>query len=143
MTDGGRPDIFVDTSAFFAVYNANDADHLRMAPIFAAALSSGRLATTNVVAAETHALLLTKVGRHVAHGVLLGMYESKLSVVRVGEDDERLARALLARYDDKDFSYADAMSFVVMERLSIRTALTFDRHFAQYDLDVLTANMHS
>jgi uncharacterized protein len=31
----------------------------------------------------------------------------------------------------------DATSFVVMERLGLRTAFAFDRHFAQYGLTVL------
>lgn len=41
-------------------------------------------------------------------------------------------------YTDKDFSFADAISFVVMERLGITRAFTFDRHFEQYGFTVLT-----
>ena len=36
------------------------------------------------------------------------------------------------KYQDKDFSLTDAISFAVMERLQITQAFTFDRHFAQY-----------
>lgn len=35
-------------------------------------------------------------------------------------------------HDDKDFSFTDALSFAVMERLRIRTAFSLDRHFAQF-----------
>ena len=48
-------------------------------------------------------------------------------------------RAILDRYADKDFSLTDAINFAVMDRLRLRTAFAFDRHFAQYGLDVLTA----
>ena len=54
--------------------------------------------------------------------------------------DEERAKQILFQYDDKDFSFADAISFAVMERLAIGLAFTFDRDFAQYGFTVLTAN---
>jgi predicted nucleic acid-binding protein len=39
---------------------------------------------------------------------------------------------LFYQYGDKDFSFTDAISFGVMERLGIHVAFTFDRHFRQY-----------
>jgi hypothetical protein len=41
------------------------------------------------------------------------------------------ARALFFRHGDKDFSFTDCTSFVVMRELRLREALTTDRHFAQ------------
>jgi predicted nucleic acid-binding protein len=35
-------------------------------------------------------------------------------------------------YTDKSFSYTDATTFAVMERLGINEALAFDQHFPQY-----------
>ena len=46
-------------------------------------------------------------------------------------DDER-AIALLRAHEDKLYSLRDALSFVVMERLRIREAIAFDRHFRAY-----------
>lgn len=53
------------------------------------------------------------------------------------EADHQAAQAILSRYADKDFSYTDAVSFVLMERLGIPTAFTFDARFRQYGLDVM------
>lgn len=57
---------------------------------------------------------------------------------------ERLTKvgpsSLSFRYDDKRFSFTDAISFVVMERLGIPYAFSFDRDFAQYGLQLLTVD---
>ena len=41
------------------------------------------------------------------------------------------ARQWFFRWRDKDFSFTDCSSFVVMKQLRIREALTNDRHFIQ------------
>lgn len=88
--------------------------------------------TTNFVVAEAHALHLNRLGRGVARAFLASLDTSSTVVVRVTEDDERRGRAIVFRYADKDFSLTDATSFAVMERLGVRHAFTFDRHFEQY-----------
>jgi len=60
-------------------------------------------------------------------------------VIRARASDEERAQQILFQYTDKDFSFADAISFAVMERLDIRRAFTFDRDFAQYGFTVLPA----
>jgi predicted nucleic acid-binding protein len=44
---------------------------------------------------------------------------------------------LMLRKIGRDFSYVDATSFAVMERLGIRDAFAFDGHFEQYSLNRL------
>jgi predicted nucleic acid-binding protein len=58
-------------------------------------------------------------------------------VERVSEDDESCARVIVARYLDKTFTYTDATSFAVMERLGLKTAFAFDPHFRQYGFHVV------
>ena len=41
------------------------------------------------------------------------------------------ARDLFFRYTDKEFSFTDCTSFVVMRELKLREVLTTDHHFAQ------------
>lgn len=89
--------------------------------------------TTNFVLAELHALLLARGNRHLALTVLQGLRRSPaLTIERVAEVDEQRAWEIIERYDDKSFSFVDAASFAVMERLGLSTAFTLDRHFAQY-----------
>jgi predicted nucleic acid-binding protein len=95
--------------------------------------------TTNVLLIESHALILSVLGRTWAAQFLTDMHESHTVILRVRAADEARAQQILFQYTDKDFSFADATSFAVMERLAIRLAFTFDRDFAQYGFTVLTA----
>lgn len=98
-----------------------------------------RTFTTNFVVAETHALVLSRLGRHAARAALARLDRGTTVVVRVEAADERRAREIIDRYDDKDFSLVDALSFAVMEWLEIATAFAFDRHFAPFGWTVLGA----
>jgi len=58
------------------------------------------------------------------------MIDPQMLVVRSNADLERAAiTEWLERYDDQDFSFADAVSFAVMAERRIQGALTLDRHF--------------
>ena len=62
------------------------------------------------------------------------------SRVRVeGTDAPRAERArnLFFRYRDKDYSFTDCTSFVVMRDLRLQAALTLDHHFAQMGFQLL------
>jgi predicted nucleic acid-binding protein len=60
-------------------------------------------------------------------------------IERVTEQDEEEAFAIIDRYADKDFSYTDATSFAIMQRLGISVALSYDRHFTQFGFTQATA----
>jgi predicted nucleic acid-binding protein len=127
--------------AFYALIDRRDAEHstadvIRHRPT----RERWRLFTTNLVIAETHALSLSRLGRVIAGRVLSEIEASDTSIVRVTAADERRGRAVLAQYQDKDFSLTDAISFAVMDRLGIRSAFAFDEDFAQYGFAVLQAD---
>jgi uncharacterized protein len=125
--------VFVDTSAYYALTDRRDSRHANAQEIARRlANEHRRLFTTNFMVAETHALVLARLGRSVAAAVLSALDRSTTTVIRVSAADERRARAIIAQFDDKDFSLTDATSFAVMDRLRIRQVFTFDRNFAQY-----------
>ena len=93
--------------------------------------SGARAVTTNLVIAETHALLLRRVGRPTAHAFVHEVVRVPNAVVWSTPEIEARARLdWLDRYHDQDFSYTDAVSFAVMAERDIREALTLDHHFA-------------
>lgn len=127
--------VLVDTSAVFALLDRSDVNHV------ATLETLGRLRRrrtepllTNFIVAESHALALGRLSAELARRWLL---TNVWPIERVAEDDESKAVTIIARYADKSFSYTDATSFAVMERLGIRTAFAFDPHFQQYGFQLL------
>lgn len=130
--------VLIDTSAHYALVDRTDGHHAPARVILQQlAAERARLFTTNFILAETHALLLSRLGRTVALRALYEIDRSAMQVVRVTEVDEQRAWEVLTQFGDKDFSLTDATSFAVMERLGIAYACTFDHHFAQFGLTVL------
>ncbi len=127
--------VLVDTSAFFALAVIEGPNHVRARDLFAeAGQKSWRLITTNAVVFETHALLLnrSRPGREKALEFLDLIGTGALQVVRVNKRDEGVAIAVIRTHADKHYSLCDALSFVVMERLRIRDAISFDQDFRSY-----------
>ena len=129
----GRHAVFVDSSAFFAFATSRDADHDRARRVHTRIIAGGwRLVTTTYVLAEVHALALARVNPRFALSLIEEIDAGNVVIVRVNEDDWLQAWRILRRYDDKSFSFTDALSFAVMDRLGISEAFSFDRHFLQY-----------
>ena len=124
--------VFVDSSAWYALADADDAYHRRAADSIRRVLTERRtLTTTNHVVGETYTLLRARLGFTPAQQFLARVRSSQHTQrVFVPESWEDAAEDLLARYADQDFSYVDATSFVAMRRLNLDEVLAFDHHFA-------------
>ena len=123
--------VFVDTSAWVALADKDDANHKNAAALYPSLLKNQKgLMTSNLVVAETYILLLNELG-HQAAIHFLEKIKASPRILRIysNDDIEREAEEILRKYDDQDFSYADAVSFVIMKRQKIRKAFCFDRHF--------------
>ncbi len=127
--------VLVDTSAVYALLDRSDACHAAAKDSlerFKKVRSEPLL--TNFIVAECHALALARLGASLARNWLLG---NVWAIERVTDDDEAKAKEIVRKYVDKRFSYTDATSFAVMERLGLRTAFAFDPHFRQYGFQVI------
>jgi predicted nucleic acid-binding protein len=122
--------VLLDSSAILAVLDRADQNHaaaLRAATELARLRC--RLFQSTWLRAETHALLIARVGADPARRWLSS---PPPPTVRPDAADEARGETIVERYRDKDFSLCDAVSFALMERLGSRAAFTFDRHFEQY-----------
>ena len=124
-------EFFVDTGAWFTLAHRGDARH----DVFSAALRErlargARPVTSNLVIAETHALLLSRTHRRAALSFLREVRRPPMVVLESdAEVESRAQRDWLETYDDQDFSLTDAVSFAFMTQRGIREAFATDRHF--------------
>jgi predicted nucleic acid-binding protein len=127
--------ILADTSAVYALLDRSDGNHAKASKVLKAlGRRKDRPVLTNFLVAEIYGLVVGRLGRPVAFRWL---DTNRWPVERVREEDEKRAREILRQYDDKDFSFVDATSFAVMERLHLRLAFAFDQHFSQFGFELM------
>jgi len=129
--------IFVDTSAWDAIEDSGDRYHaaaLRFKEELAQ--QRARLYVTNFVLDECYTLLLYNVGyaRTVAFKRAIDLMQAAgiLVVVHISEELEQATWTVFERFNqDKEWSFTDCTTKVVMENLGISQVFAFDHHFDQ------------
>ncbi|MEW5953109.1 MAG: PIN domain-containing protein [Bacillota bacterium] len=122
--------VIADTSAIYALIDRSDEFHQKATQIVKElSLKRVDLILTNFVLAETHALILSRLGHELAREWIKNLI---WTIEHVKREDEKRAREIIINFQDKTFSYTDASTFAVMERLKIDSAFSFDNHFMQY-----------
>jgi predicted nucleic acid-binding protein len=126
--------VFVDTSAWLALYDRSDQHH-RAALRIADELKAQRatLTLSDFVLAESLTLIRFRVGHSWAVRFGQVILESRVAdIVEVDHKLRRRAWDIFRQYEDKDFSFVDCSSFALMEHLGVTASFAFDRHFEQY-----------
>jgi uncharacterized protein len=122
-------ELFVDTSAFYALIDRRDQHHRHAKAFLTACSKRGRgLVTSTDVFDET----VTLLRYHLEHGVAVAFGDklTKSKWCRVLEVSEALRRSawdVFVRYSDQSFSPTDCTSFAMMRSMGLEEAFTFDR----------------
>lgn len=125
--------IFVDTSFLKAFFDPKDDFHKQASAIWKTLREhETRLVLTNYILDESFSLIRFRCTLPVSLRLrqLLFQYVSVIDVERVTIEDE----AAVWEWFEKDWSrlsFTDCVSFVVMKRLGITDAATFDEHFSR------------
>lgn len=125
--------VFVDTAGWTMLADEADPAHLSAKAFRDGWMrSGGRLLSTDFVLDETLTLLRVRLGLDAAER-WWNQVEGSTRLAWEWVDPARAekARHWFFRWRDKDFSFTDCTSFVVMKERRLRTALTSDRHFLQ------------
>lgn len=95
------------------------------------------MVSTSFVFAEVHASF-TRFP-HLRQVVIQDFFENPIMQYENPTlQDQQKALDILRVHRDKSYSFCDAVSFVVMERLGLKRVVTFDRHFEQFgDFEII------
>jgi len=131
--------LFVDTAGWMACADAASPAHARATAARDRCLEQkGVLVTTDYVMGETLTLIRFRLGLSAAEAWWKQVEGSaRLRWEPITPERAEKALHLFFRYADKDFSFTDCTSFVVMQQLRLKQALTTDRHFKQAGFQVV------
>lgn len=125
--------IFIDTSAFIALRDTKDINHIRAKSFLQEVKKKrGILLTSNFIFDEVYAYfcrfhqIAVEMGEYIRNSSGIIVYH------RVTAEDENRAWEIAKSYKDKTFSFTDCTSFSICELLGIKDVFAFDEHFKQY-----------
>ena len=134
-----REKIFVDTSAWVALFIKNDINYEKAICIFEGIKQlKSPLYTSDYIIDETITTILGRGNHH--QSVLAGkaLFTSQiLTLIPVAPDYLQKTWKLYQKYHDKEFSFTDTSSFTIMKDLSIKKAFSFDEDFMKVGLEVI------
>lgn len=123
--------IFIDTSAFLAILDADDINHKKADKAWKTlVINEEVLVCTNYVLVETFALLQNRLGIEAVKIFQEDVFPM-LIVEWVDETGHRAGVNALLATNRKKLSLVDCISFDNMRRLGIKSAFVFDKHFKE------------
>jgi predicted nucleic acid-binding protein len=128
---------FIDTSALYALLDADDRQHAQARDAWISLLQAGdHLLTSNYIIIETAALIQNRLGIEAVRA----FYEVVLPMIHVEWIDPIIHQSgvtALLTAGRRRLSLVDCVSFELMRRLGIRCAFAFDTHFAEQGFELI------
>lgn len=126
------PDILVDTAGFLSLWDASDQYHKRALQLQTELSRKAGFVTTDYIIDETATLLLVRHSHAAAVDFVQTVLQSQSLQIQ-WIDSERFQRAarFFAQHDDKQWSFTDCVSFILMQELKLTDSFTSDHHFRQ------------
>ena len=128
--------LFVDTSGWDALADKADKDHAKALQFRDEIVGKCKLVTSNYILDELYTLLLMNVGFqptvNYKKKLDILMAEHVLDVVWIDQDFAKRSWDIFEQYNvDKQWSFTDCTSYVVMKEFGIMEVFAFDHHFGQ------------
>ncbi len=128
--------VFIDTSAFYALMDRSDSYHQTAGKLWPQLLEKGyHLKTSNYIIVETLALLQSRLGFDAADlwsRDILGIVET----LWIDESRHNLAFEIWFSLGRRKLSFVDCVSFVVMRHYKVEKVFGFDKHFTEHGFEI-------
>lgn len=125
--------VFVDTSAFVAMYDKSDNRHSEAIRLFEDIKNKRiRIVVTDYILGESITTAMARAGHRIA--VTVGEFILNSHVVDLIWLDKTLklkAWEYLKKHSDKSYSFTDCTSFIMMKDMKVSHFFAFDEHFAK------------
>ena len=108
--------MLVDTGAWYAVADASDRHHEEARRFYLAQAPQGRFVTTDVIVAETWALLSSHLCRAAALTFWETLRETRTTILTIDPVDLESAWHIVHAFPDQAFSFVDCTTFALMAR---------------------------
>lgn len=146
MSDAGATPLFVDTGAFYARADEDDANHETATAVFdgirTGSLAYRPLYTSQAVLSELATLLLYKLGHDHAVRTLTAIRDAEsFTVVPVDRAVFGTAAGQFADYDDQEISFVDHTTSVVADERDVDCVFGFDSDFRTLGFDLVPADV--
>ena len=123
--------VYIDTSAFIAVIDADDIYHKQAVDLWIDLLKTNtKLICSNYVLLETCALLQRRLGMDALLAFLEYMYPV-IKIKWVGHSVHKDGIDTLLAAGRRKLSLVDCVSFAIMRQFGIRKFFSFDKHFSE------------
>lgn len=137
-----RKKVFVDTSAFYALADGRDGHHAQAQAVYKNLLEQKTVfVLTDHILAESATLIRRRLGYDAAqkflHLVEAGEGTGLFSIESANRERLGRAKSIFGEMRDPKLSLVDALSFAVMNELSLRHCLAFDEHFRQAGFELI------
>ena len=128
--------IFADTSALYAVLDADDSKHTKAKQFWDKTIRSDDiLLCQNYILVETSALVLRRLGMEAVRVFEQDIFPI-LNLIWVTREIHAAAVSAHLMADRHALSLIDCVSFEVMRRTGLRKVFAFDRHFQDFGYEI-------
>lgn len=131
--------IFLDTSFLIAYHNRKDENHDKVA-IWARNIRKERISfvISDYIFDEVLTVLLVRGSKELSIKAGKSILDSdRIILIRVDDIVFDRAWKIYQDYSDKNWSFTDCTSYVLMKGLNILKGLSFDEHFKQFGFEVV------